>query len=80
MGNYKHRLQEELDVGDFVIAFTFRSCAECNSWFRFRYDKAAEAINKYGYYKVACPICDREYVYERVEHLPNLHMKFNEVD
>lgn len=76
----KNNNQEEFDVGHYVTPFTYRKCGYCCSWFKFRYDKAAESINKYGYYKVVCPICDREYVYEKEEHLPDQHMKFIEVD
>jgi hypothetical protein len=39
-------IQEEFDVGHYVTPFTYRNCAYCYSWFRFRYDKAAETIQE----------------------------------
>lgn len=68
------------EIGTVVYAYTHRRCGRCCCWFKFRFDKAVQAIRKDGYYKVVCPACDSEYVYEREDHLPNQHMKFIEVD
>lgn len=77
---HKITVKEEFEVGHYVTPFTYRKCYNCCSWFKFRYDKGAEAIRKYGYYKIVCPICDSEYVYEREDHIPTDHMKFVEVE
>lgn len=79
MGKVKEML-ENFTVGDRVIPYAHRRCPFCDSWFRFRHDEAAGEIRHHDYFKVVCPDCDREYVYERVEHLPTDHMKFAEVE
>ena len=67
-------------VGRQVIPWVHRRCGLCPTWFKFRYDEASREINEHGYFKVICPDCEHEFVYERVAHIPDQHMTFIEVD
>ena len=71
---------DRFSVGKLVIPHTQQQCSECKSWFRFRYDEACKEISNSGLYKVICPTCNKEYVYESESHLPGTYMKFIEVD
>lgn len=72
--------QDKYTVGTLVKAYTHRRCGVCCCWFKFRYDIAVKSIREDGYFKVICPGCDREYVYEHEAHLPQDNMKFIEVE
>ena len=82
MGNVKdfflHR--DEYTVGTLVKAYTHRRCGKCCCWFKFRFDKAVKHIRQDGYFKVVCPACESEFVYEDERHLPDAYMKFIEVE
>lgn len=67
-------------IGEKVKPYAYRSCMYCKTWLRFRYDEACKEIATHGFYKLVCPDCDHEYVYEREMHLPDTYMKFIEVD
>ena len=77
---YKGLLKENFTVGEKVIPYSHRRCHYCNTWFRFRYDAACKEIASNGFYKLVCPECEREYVYEREMHLPDENIRFVEVE
>lgn len=77
---YKGPLNENFTVGERVIPYSHRRCIHCKSWFRFRYDEACLEIEVTGYYKLICPVCEKEYIYEREMHLPDEYITFKEVD
>lgn len=76
----KYPTYSNYEIGTLVYAYTHRRCGRCCGWFKFRFDKAVQAIRKDGYYKVVCPACDGEFLYEDERHLPDTYMKFSEVD
>ncbi len=83
MGKFKELLIDRefnYTVGNRVSAFAHQQCARCSTWFRFSYDKAISEINEAGYFKIVCPECDSEYLYERAQHVPKEYLVFKEVD
>ena len=75
---YEGPFNENFTVGERVIPYSHRKCTHCKSWFR--YDEACLGIESAGYYKLVCPVCEKEYIYEREMHLPDDNLRFIEVD
>jgi hypothetical protein len=81
MGKVKDLLIERnFTVGKKVIPYSHRKCGYCKCWFGFRFDEACREIENAGYFMVVCPECEREYVYEREEHLPDENLRFIEAE
>ena len=80
MAKYLRLSNENFTVGKKVLPFVHRPCHYCKGWFKFRYDTACSEIATNGFFKLICPYCEKEYVYEREMHLPDTYMKFVEID
>lgn len=79
MGKFKELLIDRefnYTVGERVSVFTHQQCHNCGAWFRFNYDEAIAEINEAGYFKVVCPCCDSDYLYERAHHVPKEYLVF----
>ena len=81
MGKVKDILFENhFVVGTLVKPYTHRRCGRCCSWFKFRFDLAVEQIREEKYFRVICPECESEFVYEDERHLPDAYMTFIEAE
>lgn len=66
--------------GEKVAVYGHIECPYCMSWYRYRYDLAAEEIKENHIVRITCPHCEEDGIFRRILALPREHLTFKPIE